>query len=120
MSGGAVKKCRVCGRWKPVAKFYKHSRALDGLQSKCKECDTLHSRTRNDPTHRRDFGLPDASGVGRELPKRYMCPLCCGIPWRVEGERCANPRCGLPFAPEPSVGLSPSSGESSLARMLEA
>ena len=105
MSGGAVKKCRGCRRWKPVSRFYRHGKSLDGYQSKCIECDRVWARKRNDPTHRRDYGLPSADGVGRKLPKRYMCPLCCGIPWRVQGERCANSSCALPYRPEPSVGL---------------
>ena len=33
-----MKKCCHCGRILPVTEFRKHSRAKDGLQSACKEC----------------------------------------------------------------------------------
>lgn len=38
MSKGLIKRCRVCGREKPLADFYKDRGAKDGLCSKCKDC----------------------------------------------------------------------------------
>ncbi|SRR6266511_3502309 len=57
-----MKICQSCGVSKPLSEFHKRTRALDGLQTRCKICNreqrkayykTAHGRDKNDVTGKR-------------------------------------------------------------------
>lgn len=77
------KRCAACGRrFPPTAEhFYPSRKAKDGLQSRCRTCESERDRK-----PRRRAGPPK------------HCEDCYGMSFNRPPEGC--PGCGLPYAPE--------------------
>lgn len=90
-------RCKWCGKQLTADNAYASKNSPTGLQGKCKECDREWGRRRNS-LFRANLNTPQAEGVGRRLPPMKICKVCCGLPHRVEGERCV---CGLPRGDRP-------------------
>lgn len=86
------KRCCWCNRELPrdTEHFYRSRDASDGLQSRCKQCDSEYAKLRSAKNGARGLVAFDPAGVRR--PQK-ICPKCCGLPHRVEGLVCA--KCGL-------------------------
>lgn len=86
------KRCSWCGRDLPrdTAHFYRNTKAGDGLQARCRDCDRDYSKLRSPKNGARGLVAFDPAGVRR--PQK-ICPLCCGLPHRVAGLVCS--KCGL-------------------------
>ena len=84
------KRCPYCGKVKPVANFYRCSHTSDGLQGKCKDCDSRWRRLRNRAVKE---GKPRPLVSMGALGARKTCQTCAGLAHRVEGPRCLE--CGL-------------------------
>lgn len=47
MARSATKLCGACGKAKPLAAFHRRAASPDGLQGRCKDCESERVRTRS-------------------------------------------------------------------------
>ena len=114
-----TRECISCHEHKPHTEKYFELRRLRDRQDQpvyswrgqCRDCRRKRLRATKDkernPTPRKlakgFCNRRDGSDTYTPGPK--PCRLCCSLPWRVEGIRCAEPSCQLQWAPEPRPEL---------------
>lgn len=65
-----MKQCKCCQVTKPLSEFYKHSKAKDGHESKCKECKKLLARVRHQEKKQDPEWVEKERARGREKYRR--------------------------------------------------
>jgi hypothetical protein len=75
-----MKNCRICGLEKPLADFYKHPKASDGHDSKCKECAKSMVRTARaaNADHYREFDRKRANDAKRVAARASYAATASG------------------------------------------
>lgn len=85
------RRCHACNKTLPATEFV-------SLRYRCESCIKQGRKVPGNGTH----GQPSAPSVGRmalsdifcPTRRQTICPLCCGLPHRVNGDVC---KCGLTY-----------------------
>jgi hypothetical protein len=85
--GGVKQKlCCRCKKWKDESQFHRNLRSKDGIQWKCKECESKYARKRYNrirKTGRKNLRYEDRHRIVNEIKQKY-CRKCKR--WKSENE----------------------------------
>ena len=98
--GEGCKTCIACGEEKPATEEHFYRSRGTGFQGRCKPCEKLRDKAYR--TGNRMGTMTNPRG-GHEHVSATICPVCCCLPWRVEGIACRY--CQQPRQSEPPVEL---------------
>ncbi len=86
VSGVKQKLCFRCKKWKDESQFHRNRRSKDGIQWKCKECESKYARKRYkriSKTGRRNLRYEDRHRIVNGVKQKY-CRKCKR--WKNETE----------------------------------